>query len=118
MSPPRSFAKTQSAVIRLPAERYQCAAPPQSLTPPMGFHVAALSPSSEIHDVSRSSGAKTETAPRLARCRAVRRTNSSLVDVATALPDQLRSVGTTTVEVLPDRCTPSTSTLSSAGAWR
>src|SRR5712692_3102320 len=29
MSPPRSLAKTASAVIRLEAERYQCAAPPR-----------------------------------------------------------------------------------------
>src|SRR6266568_509075 len=105
MSPLRSFARTASAVIRLEAERYQCPAPlrlpcavkwsassaaePQSVTDAIGFHVAATSPSSSIHDVSRSSGAKTQTGPILDRYRAVRRTSSSLVEVARAAPDQV-----------------------------
>src|SRR6266851_8652542 len=122
MSPPRSLAKTASAVIRLEAERYQCAAEPrlpaavkwsassaaepQSLIDATGFQVVAWMPRLSIHDVSRSSGAKTQNGPRAARCRAVRRTSSSLVEVAIAAPDQVSSVGTTTVDVLPERWTP------------
>src|SRR5487761_949162 len=131
MSPSRSLAKIASALIRLEAERYQwaalvrlpwavkwsasSAAEPQSVIEVIGFQVAARRPRVAIHDVSRSSGAKTDTGPTPVRCRAVRRTNSSLVEVAMAAPDQVSSVGTTTVEVLPDRWTPNGSTLSSAG---
>src|SRR5712692_9953033 len=77
MSPPRSIAKTASAVIRLEAERYQCAAAPrlpaaakwsassaaepQSLIDATGFQVAAWRPRLSIHEVSRSSGAKIAT---------------------------------------------------------
>ena len=79
MSPPRSLAKTHSAVIRLDAERYQCeallrlplavkwsassAAEPQSLIDAIGFQVAARYPSAAIQEVSRSNGAKTQTGP-------------------------------------------------------
>src|SRR5260370_7493876 len=129
MSPPRSLAKTQSAVIRLPAERYQwaarlgfppavkwsasSAAEPQSLSQPIGFQVVARSPRSAIHEVSRSSGAKTETAPIVARCREVRRTSSSLVEVATTLPDQVRRAAPTTRQALPQPPTPTNNTFSS-----
>src|SRR5260370_11157466 len=102
MSPPRSLAKTVRAVIRLEADRYQCAAEPrlpaavkwsassaaepQSLIDATGFHAVAWRPRLSIHDVSRSSGPKTQTVPPLVRFRAVSPTSSPLVEAATADP--------------------------------
>src|SRR5690348_7584477 len=134
MSSPRSLANTPRPVSRLEAERYQCALSPrlpravkwsassaadaQSLRAAIGFQVDAERPSSSSHERSRSRGAKTQTGPRLDLCPEVRLTSSSLVEVATTVPNQVSNVGTTTLEVLPERWTPSRSTLSSAGACK
>ena len=119
ISPPRSRSHTASPVRRLDAARYQCdesprlpgavkwsassAAVPHESTASSGFHVAGSRPSSRIQAWSRSSGANTATGPIDTRTWAVSSTSSCLVEVATAASSQPSSVGTTTVEVLPER---------------
>src|SRR5712692_7806066 len=119
MSPPRSRSQITSPLIKLEAARYQCAlcprlpsavkwsassaAAPDDEAASSGFQVELSSRSRPNQDRSSSRGANTHTGPTRRRWSRVRLISSSFVEVAVAGPIQVSSVGTTTLEVLPER---------------